>query len=345
MKLVYFRLPAEDHLEISKHLRNLKSMYEGSEILIYGGTGFIGSWLTESLVYSDSELNLGLSLSIVTRNIKIAKRKFSQYVNSKINFIEHDFALSPLNIKIDSDYIFCGATPTRNYHVLNNKHEVISGSRNSALHASQSKSVKFRKTRVIHLSSGIIYGKQPLDMLTRSENDNVIGDQSLYCQAKLEVDNILKSAHGDGKIDFQSPRLFAFAGPNLQLDAHFAVGNFLRNGLQGQPIVVKGNPSTLRSYMYPSDLVKSLLTVAVQTTYSNVNIGSEKSISMFQLAKLISACTSNSEIILTNPSAEQSNYVPSVTNLKNLMPDTIFVGLQDSIDKWITWLHTQDVNW
>jgi dTDP-glucose 4,6-dehydratase len=345
MESVNFRLPVEDHMEISNHLRNLKSMYEGSEILIYGGTGFIGSWLTESLVYADMDLNLGLKLTIVTRNIKLAKHKFSQLINNKINFIEHDFALSPLNIKNNSDYIFCGATPTRNYHAISNVEEIISSSRNSALHASQSQGVKFRKTRVTHLNSGIIYGKQPLEMLTRLESDNIFNDQSQYCQAKLEVDNILKSAHQDGKIDFQSPRLFAFAGPNLQLDAHFAAGNFLINGLKGQPIVVKGNPSTIRSYMYPSDLVKSLLTVAVQSTYRNVNIGSDKSISMLQLANLISAQTSNSEIILTNPSVEQSNYVPSITNLKELMPDTNFVGIQDSIKKWIDWLHASDLAW
>lgn len=106
-----------------------------------------------------------------------------------------------------------------------------------------------------------------------------------------------------------------------------AARNFLINGFQGQPIVVAGNPSTIRSYMYPSDFVKSLLIVAVQSTYRNVNIGSENSISMLQLANLISALTSNSEILLTDPSAEQSNYVPSIKNLKELMPDTNFLGI------------------
>lgn len=125
----------------------------------------------------------------------------------------------------------------------------------------------------------------------------------------------------------------------LRIDG--AARNFPINGFQGQPIVVKGNPSRIRSYMYPSDLVKSLLTVVVQSTYRNVNIGSENPISKRHLANLISAQTSKSEIILTDPSAEPSNYVPSISNLKELMPDTNFLGIKDSIEKWIDWFHAQ----
>lgn len=337
-----FRLPIEDLKSISNHIKDLKTMFEGSEILLYGGTGFIGCWLTESLLHADLELNLGLKVTIVTRRIESAKLRFSNYVNNKVTYIEHNFATSTLQMKINSDFIFHGSTPTSNATGFISEKEILAASRKSALHAIQSKSIKFKNTKVIHLSSGIIYGNQSMEMLARSESNYPIISASVYGQAKLEIDKILNSAYMKGKIDFQSPRLFAFAGPNLQLNAHFAVGNFLLNGLKGEPINIRGNPKTIRSYMYPSDLVKCLLTVAVQSDYMNINVGSPEPISMMQLAKLISELTSNKEIILTNPTVASSNYVPSITNLQQIISDTTFISLKDSILKWIHWLKFKD---
>jgi hypothetical protein len=56
MSTEIFHLPIEDHKLISWHLKNFKEMYEGSEILLYGGTGFIGCWITESLVVEFAEI-------------------------------------------------------------------------------------------------------------------------------------------------------------------------------------------------------------------------------------------------------------------------------------------------
>jgi dTDP-glucose 4,6-dehydratase len=333
-----FRLPVEDLKAISRHIKDLKTMFEGSEILLYGGTGFIGCWVTESLLYADLELNLGLKVTIVTRRIESAKLRFSNYVNNKVTYIEHNFATSALQMKFNSDFIFHGSTPTSNATGFINEQEILTASRNAALHAIQSKSTKFKSTKVTHLSSGIIYGNQSMEMLARSELDNPAIELSVYGKAKLEIDKILNTAYAEEKIDFQSPRLFAFAGPNLQLNAHFAVGNFLLNGLRGEPINIRGNPKTIRSYMYPSDLVRSLLSVAVQSNYMNINIGSPEPISMMQLAKLISEITSNSEVILTNPTVESSNYVPSVTNLQQILSDAAFIGIKECILKWIHWL-------
>ena len=76
-----FRLPAADLKLISNYITDLKEMYTGSEILLYGGTGFIGRWLTESLIHADLELNLGLKVTIVTRNIESAKVRFNDFIN------------------------------------------------------------------------------------------------------------------------------------------------------------------------------------------------------------------------------------------------------------------------
>jgi len=340
MSLKEFKLPHEDLASIASFVNLQRSEYENSEILIYGGTGFIGSWLTEGLVYSDRILGLNLRITLVTRNQTAAKLKFGNFGTNSVRYIEHDFAKLELKTSCHADYVFHGATPTRSLTGSDNEGDTLKSSVNAAKHATEVFSRKFILPRVVHLSSGVIYGNQPIDMRFRPETDSTGHGLGTYSEAKVAIDQILRSASETGKISFQSPRLFAFAGPLLQLDAHFAAGNFILDGLSNRPIQVKGNPETIRSYMYPSDLVVALLTIATQDEYQNFNVGSEESISMSQLATLISSMTSNSRIEFTNPNALLSNYVPSISNLKEIMPQFKPTGIHESISKWINWIHT-----
>lgn len=338
MRLHDWNSPVGDLNAISHLIGQLREDYVDSKILIYGGTGFIGTWLTESLVYANKQLDLHLTISVVTRNKSQARIKFRHPSCQDLRFVEHDFALSELNHSFEADYIFHGSTPTRGLTGSGNEVDMFNSSINAAKHAIKARSNKFLLPRVTHLSSGAIYGAQPIEMKLRSEKDYAKGGVGRYAEAKVEVDQILSDAQSRGKIIFQSPRLFAFAGPLLQMDAHFAVGNFLLDGLSKRPIRVKGNPDTIRSYMYPADLIVAILRIATEEKYQDFNIGSEQSITMSDLATLISSMTSNSSIEFTNPNAVPSNYVPSILSLKEIMPQFKPMGVYESISKWIEWI-------
>ena len=312
--------------------------FENSKILIYGGTGFIGSWLTTALSHANAELESNFQVSIVTRDARAAQAKFESVGPKSIQFIEHDFAYRPLDDFFHADYIFHGATPTRALTGSNNHAKLLIASVNAANHAIRCKSSKFEVPMAVHLSSGAVFGRQSMENSHRSEDDMAGIELDAYGQAKLATDRVFQDAFSDGKINYQSPRLFAFAGPLLQLDAHFAVGNFLLNGLQGKPISVNGNPNTLRSYMYPSDLIVSLLAIASHDQYLNVNIGSDESISMKDLAYLISGLTTNKGVLFTNLNLGPSNYVPSIARLKTVLPDYDFLTLETSLRRWIDWI-------
>ena len=316
--------------------------FEKSKVLIYGGTGFIGTWLISALKHANAHLDLGIKVTTVTRNERAARAKYPPGNSEEISLIEHDFSKKQLEDFFQADLIFHAGTQTRT-STGSNPTDLLNASVNAALHATKCKSPKFETPMVVHLSSGAIYGRQKMENTHRSEDDNLGSELDTYGESKLAVDRILYEAYSEGRIKFQSPRLFAFTGPLLQLDAHFAVGNFLLDGLLGRPISVNGNANTLRSYMHPSDLISSLFVIATKNQYMNLNIGSEESISMTNLAHLISQMTTNQGVIFNNPSANPSNYVPATTRLKSLLPGYSFLSLEESLSSWIDWINPRDL--
>ena len=242
MKLSIAGLPEEDLISACTDESDLRKIYADKEILIYGATGFIGTWLTASLLYANQALSLNSKIKIVTRNAQSAKVKFGNQILNHYVY-EHDLSVSSPGEIITADVIFHGATPSRKFTGSENKSALISSTLNAARHAARVKSRNTDRPYVIHLNSGAIYGKQ----ITQIRNDSdptTTSEVNPYIISKLGADQVLSEAQASGQIYFQSPRLFAFCGPLLPLDEHFAIGNFIWNGLKHQKINVKGNPET-----------------------------------------------------------------------------------------------------
>lgn len=112
------------------------------------------------------------------------------------------------------------------------------------------------------------------------------------------------------------PRCFAFVGPYLNRGIHFAIGNFIQNCIDGQPIVIKGDGSPLRSYLYADDLVEWLLAILERGESGRpYNVGSGQAIPIRDLAVLVrETLHSSSEIQVLGESVPGAAncYVPTV---------------------------------
>jgi nucleoside-diphosphate-sugar epimerase len=311
-------------------LHNLK-------IMVFGGTGFIGKWLIAALSLANSKFNLEILIVLASRNPQRAKSIFKHLRQKNIIFVDIRELDRP-DIPHCDIYIHA-ATPTTNAEAA------ILSDPSSYIRITEFivKSAEIAKNSpiVMHLSSGAVYGIQDMQTLFQPEQKLTTANPSdQYTSAKLQIENLLESAREEGLIRAMSPRLFAFAGPQLPLEAHFAVGNFVRDGMAGTPISVLGNSKTKRSYLYPTDLIHVLIEMLVKLPTQTINVGSDQSITMENLANLVSEKTNRLPIHLLGEEREPSNYVPSIENLRSYVTQKEFINIDEMLERWLSWLKT-----
>jgi|LakMenEpi03Aug12_release.lakeMendotaPanAssembly.Ray.scaffolds.fasta_scaffold138269_2 dTDP-glucose 4,6-dehydratase len=328
-----FDLDSLQGLEISK-LRN-------SSICILGGTGFIGTWLVSTLNQLNRLHGLNIDITIYTRNKVKALNKFAKGNCDRLTIREFDFLHGTCTLGV-FDFIINGATPTSSKPGFNTKDIFFHPTMNAVHSIIGTAKLVQNSPRVLNLSSGAVYGHQPLEVSNQLERKaNFLDQADDYQQAKYSSELALSSPEALQVLLPISPRLFAFYGPGLPLDKHFAIGNFVRDGLSGGPIRVQGSPDTRRSYMFPTDLVVWLLKSVIDPKIENVNIGSEISMTMLDLASMISQLTSKKGVTLINPSTPASNYVPSTEVFRSIYGVNETIGLENGIKLWLEWLLNQ----
>lgn len=144
--------------------------------------------------------------------------------------------------------------------------------------------------RFLLLSSGAVYGDQPASVPALKEDDGLAGNSldsaNAYGEGK-RIMEMLCASRADN--DVPAPvvaRCFAFLGPHLP--AHLAPAQFLRDALAGGPIVLRGDGSPLRSYLYAADLAVWLLTLLARGSAGRAyNVGGDQAISLAELAQVI----------------------------------------------------------
>lgn len=335
-----------ENLLLSTDIREIvelnKDFFErsnGCSFLILGASGFVGSWMTQTILYANAEFNLDMKLTLVCRSKPKLLTKVNFTQKSKFNLIEGDLrsiAWESLLLNEGFDYILHSATPTT--VGLGNPKESLLSSIIGTSNIMECLRNKEKKSKFIHLSSGAVYGNLARERWRIEESTNIGNNLNEYATCKLSIEKIINDASNQGVVQGSNPRLFAFFGPHLPTDAHFAIGNFMYDAKYKKRIIVKGNPNTTRSYLYPTDLVSWILALWLNPPNYVTHIGSSKSITIGDLANSVSKAYGGVPIVFENPNQEASHYVPKTDIIEKNFGVSQKVSLDEGLVRWKNWL-------
>ncbi len=279
-----------DH--VVEHIRPLREELRGARIFITGGTGFFGCWLLESFAWANERLDLGAQALVLTRDPGAFEKKAPHLAGRRdIGFHIGDVRDFEFPAGQFSHVIHAATEASAK---LNEEKPgemldtIVFGTRRALEFAARSGARKFLLT-----SSGAVYGQQPAEMTHVPEEymggPDVCHPQSAYGEGK-RLSELVCAIHGrrDG-IETKIARGFAFVGPYLPLDRHFAIGNFIRDALAGGPIVIQGDGTPYRSYLYGADLAIWLWWILVRGAACRpYNVGSRNGLTIAEVAAAVS---------------------------------------------------------
>jgi dTDP-glucose 4,6-dehydratase len=148
-------------------------------------------------------------------------------------------------------------------------------------------------------------------------------------------------AHERG-IETKAARIYALVGPYMPLELHFAMGNFIRDALAGEPIKIKGDGTPYRSYLYAADLTIWLWTILLRGVSNRpYNVGSRKPVSIAQLAHAVSrALPGNVAVEIAQkpvPGQLPPRYVPENMRAQQELGLREWTSLEEGIRRTAEW--------
>ncbi len=334
---------AEDFNHVLAHTAGLWEELRGQSIFVTGGTGFVGTWLMESLVWADREFDLRVRVVVLTRNPDAFRCKAPSVAShTGVHLLQGDAVSFP----------FPEGTFTYLIHAATEAYPASTPER--PLSSFDSDVVATRRVlefarahgtrRLLFTSSGAVYGTQPPGVSHIAEDypgaADTMNTRMRYGQAKRVSEFLCANYAEQHGFDAMIARLFAFVGPHLPLDANFAVGNFIRDVLRGGPVRVLGDGSACRSYLYAADMAIWLWTILLRGRSAHpYNVGSNRAVSIAELARItVDATVPDTPIeIAGRESVPGGRYVPHIERAARELQLLPWISLEEGVRRTFAW--------
>lgn len=309
-----------------------------ASLLIIGGSGFFGKSILDA--YHRGLLNSWKinEIFIVARNASSLQKDCPWLVNASVSLINSDIS-SCVDLP-ETNFVIHAAASTDLKNYLNQAEIEKKNIQAGTYHYCDLAKERHRNSRIVYCSSGAIYGQQPAEIAHMPEefNAGLVTEMALgkrdYAAAKRDGEVAIRMLGYSG-LSVSIARCFAFVGPYLPRTLHFAIGNFIEDGLKGRSIKVKSQDEIYRSYMYADDLVVWLMTIAAAASPACpvFNVGSDQAIEVKDLAQKIG---DQFDVPVFSMPIKQSlivdRYVPSINKAKNSLNLHLDFSLDAAID-------------
>ena len=306
-------------------------------IVITGGSGFVGSYLCENLI------NDGHKIIVIDNLLTGSTENINDLLdNENFSFIEHDVQ-DHIEIEDKVDYVlhFASAASPKAYteHPVNTLKAGSVGTINTLGLA------KKHSAEYLLASTSEVYG-DPLISPQNEEywgNVNPNGERSMYDEAKRFAEAAVATYSRSYGLKTKIVRIFNTYGPRMQLNDGRVVTNFIVQALRNENITIYGDGTQTRSFSYVEDTVAGIISLMNSTEYDVFNIGNPNEMTVGQLAeKIIKLTDSTSEIkYLELPNDDPKQRKPDITKAKTKLNWEPKVNLDEGLAKTITWVEEQ----
>ena len=306
-------------------------------VLVTGGSGFIGSHLTERL------LGMGHQV-LVLDNFYTSDKKNIQHLanNPNLEVIRHD-VINPYIAEVDAIYhLACPASPVhyQRFPVQTIKTSVL-GSINML-------DLALRLRIPILLSStSEVYGDPNVSPQNEEYwgNVNPIGIRACYDEGKRAAETLFFDYYRQYGVNIKVARIFNTYGPNMSPNDGRVVSNFIMQALQSHDITIYGDGNQTRSFCYVDNLVSGLIKLmeSPEDIHGPINLGNPVELTVRDLAELIVKKTSsNSKIIFKNlPLDDPKQRKPDISKAKEILGWAPDIEISEGLDKTIKYFSTK----
>src|SRR6185437_5411587 len=317
----------------------------GQRLFLTGGTGFFGCWLVETFCHVNRLLSLDARLTVLTRSPASFAGKCPHLASDPAVTLHAGDIRSFSFPGGEYRFMIHAATAARASQAAKAPLEML-----STIVAGTERPLQFALghgvEKFLLTSSGAVYGKQPAGLTHVPETFAGAPDPllpaSVYAEGKRAAELLCALYQQNSALQCKIARCWAFCGPHLPLDEHFAIGNFIGDVLAGRAIEIHGDGTPRRSYLYAADLAVWLWTMLFRApALTPINVGSDRDVSILELARTVAAVLNpGTEIHVAKEAvagAPPLRYVPCVDRARELLDLRQTVGLEEGILRTAQW--------
>lgn len=271
--------------EIETIYKNLNGIsFQDQKILITGGSGFLGSWMCDTLVGQGARVTSVDNLSSGLRsNISQLEGR------DNFQFVEHD-ASEPLDLDEDLDLVIHMASRASPFEFEQYPIEILKANTLGLMVSLEL--ARKSKARVLYTSTSEVYGNPAVVPTPESYYGNVnsVGPRGCYDEAKRCGEAYAMAYNRQHGLDVRIARIFNTYGPRMRSDGIYgrAIPRFISQAIEGKPLTVFGDGTQTRSFTFVTDQIEGLLRLAAVEDAGErvVNIGNNQETTIIEMAKL-----------------------------------------------------------
>lgn len=334
----------QDCHEALAPLSGLAARLVGHRIAVVGGTGFVGTWLAETVATLNDDLGCRVRLDLLGRGATAWTAVHPHLVRDDVIAQAVD-ARSPFELARDTTLVLFAAGHADPRMHASDPNQVFLTSVHGVGHALAAAARLELLQRFVNVSSGLVLGGAPTD---RALSEGDIGPldftrfHNTYAEARRAAESLVTAFAGQYRIPTSTARAFTFIGPYQPLDAPWALNNFMRDALSGNDIRIHSNGSTRRSYLYGSDAAAWLLKMLLDGADGDVyNLGGADPISHSEVAAQVAGFATPAPrlIHMSQPAAggRAHDFFPDLRHSQERLGVRVTVPVRAAIEKSLQW--------